>query len=92
MKQLGAEDRPTKQASPKVSAGSSDDGNGTAVIVCRNVWKIYGCDIQQSLAAIKDEGIGKAEVFGRFECVVAVAHGTVGQRQIYPAAAPKPSD
>jgi glycine betaine/proline transport system ATP-binding protein len=37
------------------------------------VWKIYGCDIQQSLAAIKDEGIGKAEVFGRFECVVAVA-------------------
>jgi len=51
----------------------SDDGNDTAVIVCKNVWKIYGCDIQQSFAAIKNEGISKAKVFGRFECIVAVA-------------------
>ncbi|KAA0971574.1 betaine/proline/choline family ABC transporter ATP-binding protein [Aureimonas fodinaquatilis] len=43
------------------------------VISCRNVWKIFGQRAPEALKAIRNEGVGKAEVLRRFECVVGVA-------------------
>lgn len=43
------------------------------VISCRNIWKVFGPRAAEALKAIHSEGIGKAEVLRRFECVVGVA-------------------
>lgn len=46
------------------------------VISCRNVWKVFGIRAAEALKAIRNEGVGKAEVLRRFECVVGVADAT----------------
>lgn len=43
------------------------------VILCRNMWKIYGSAALQALDAIKNEGLNKSQVLKRFGCVLAVA-------------------
>ncbi|WP_282602620.1 betaine/proline/choline family ABC transporter ATP-binding protein [Paracoccus sp. PARArs4] len=43
------------------------------VIDAQGVWKIFGTRAKEALRAIRDEGLGKAEVRDRFECVVGVA-------------------
>ena len=39
----------------------------------RGVWKVFGDRAEEALAAIHAEGLSKAEVLERFECVVGVA-------------------
>ncbi|WP_333827226.1 quaternary amine ABC transporter ATP-binding protein [Pararhodobacter sp.] len=46
------------------------------VISCRNVWKVFGSRASEALSAIRKEGVGKAEVLRRFQCVVGVADAT----------------
>ena len=46
------------------------------VISCRNVWKVFGRRATEALEAIRREGVGKAEILRRFECVVGVADAT----------------
>ena len=43
------------------------------VIEISNVWKIFGAYPDAALKAIRDEGLGKAEVLSRFNAVVGVA-------------------
>ncbi|MEO1468317.1 MAG: ATP-binding cassette domain-containing protein, partial [Pseudomonadota bacterium] len=43
------------------------------VIEIADVWKIFGDNADAALAAIRAEGIGKAEVLSRFNAVVGVA-------------------
>ena len=43
------------------------------VIEVSGVWKIFGHDAQAALKAIKEEGLGKAEVLDRYNAVVGVA-------------------
>ena len=43
------------------------------VIEIQNVWKIFGDKAPEALAAIKAEGLGKAEVLERYNAVVGVA-------------------
>ncbi|MEM6971232.1 MAG: betaine/proline/choline family ABC transporter ATP-binding protein [Pseudomonadota bacterium] len=43
------------------------------VIEIENVWKIFGERADEALAAIKAEGIGKAQVLARYNAVVGVA-------------------
>ncbi|MEM6487682.1 MAG: betaine/proline/choline family ABC transporter ATP-binding protein [Pseudomonadota bacterium] len=43
------------------------------VIQISNVWKIFGENAEAALAAIRSDGIGKAEVLQRFNAVVGVA-------------------
>jgi glycine betaine/proline transport system ATP-binding protein len=42
-------------------------------VECKDVWKIFGRRVDEALAAIRNEGLGKATVLERFGCVVAVA-------------------
>lgn len=42
-------------------------------IDARGVWKVFGPRAKEALAAIHAEGLGKAEVLERFDCVVGVA-------------------
>lgn len=43
-----------------------------SVVELENVWKVFGSRSADAMAAIKAEGIGKAEVLERFEAVVGV--------------------
>ena len=47
----------------------SDD----TVIEISNVWKIFGASAQEALAAIREEGLDKAEVLAEYNAVVGVA-------------------
>ena len=42
------------------------------VIECRNLWKVFGDNQKTAMEAIQSEGLGKAQVFERFKCVVGV--------------------
>ena len=42
------------------------------VVVCRNVWKIFGDRADEAMAAIRSEGLSKAQVLERYEAVVGV--------------------
>jgi glycine betaine/proline transport system ATP-binding protein len=42
-------------------------------VECRDVWKIFGPAPEQALAALRSEGLSKAEIMQRFDCVVGVA-------------------
>ncbi len=44
----------------------------TSIVQTRNVWKIFGERADEAMAAVKAEGISKAEVLERFGCVVGV--------------------
>lgn len=43
------------------------------VIEISNVWKIFGTNAEAALAAIRNEGLSKAEVLARFNAVIGVA-------------------
>ena len=43
------------------------------VIALESVWKIFGDKADASMAAIRDRGLGKAEVLREFDCVVGIA-------------------
>lgn len=45
-------------------------------IDARGVWKVFGKRADEAMAAVRAEGIGKAEVLERFNCVVGVADAT----------------
>ncbi len=47
-----------------------------AVIECKNLWKIFGLEADRALAAVRDEGLGKAEVLERFRSVIGVANAS----------------
>ncbi len=44
-----------------------------AVIRLEGVWKIFGDQSKEAMAAIESEGLGKAEVLERYQCVVGIA-------------------
>jgi len=46
---------------------------GDDVIVLDKVWKIFGNDARQALAAVQERGLSKAEVLEEFACVVGIA-------------------
>lgn len=50
--------------------------NDEAVIDIEGVWKIFGENSEQAMAAVLDEGLTKAEVLERFNCVVGVANAS----------------
>ena len=43
-----------------------------AVIECKNLWKIFGKQADAAMTAVKERGLGKAEVRDQFDCVVGV--------------------
>ena len=43
-----------------------------SVVKASNVWKVFGAQADAAIKAIKDEGIGKAEVLERYGCVIGV--------------------
>jgi glycine betaine/proline transport system ATP-binding protein len=45
----------------------------TNVIQLENVWKIFGKNAEEAMKAIKSEGLDKATVLDRFNCVVGLA-------------------
>jgi len=62
------------------------------IIECRHVWKIFGKRALEALTAIRDQGMTKAQIFERFDCILGVADAsfTVRQGEIFwacPAAA-----
>ena len=44
-----------------------------AVIECRDVWKLFGPRAEAALAAMRREGLDKAAILKRFDCVVGIA-------------------
>ena len=46
-----------------------------SVVELENVWKVFGSRASEAMAAIRAEGLGKAEVLERFEAVVGVTVG-----------------
>lgn len=47
-----------------------------AVVKLTDVWKIFGANASDAMAAVKSEGIGKPEVLSRYQCVVGVQGAT----------------
>lgn len=43
------------------------------VVECRDVWKLFGVQAERARAAIASEGLGKAELLQRYNCVIGVA-------------------
>ena len=56
-----------------MTALQQDNGARDAVIDIAGVWKIFGARQDEAMAAIEREGLSKAEVLERFDCVVGVA-------------------
>jgi glycine betaine/proline transport system ATP-binding protein len=55
------------------AAVTADTPMDDVVVELSNVWKIFGADPQAALRAIREDGLSKAEVLERFNCVVGVA-------------------
>jgi len=55
------------------------------VVVCKNVWKIFGARADEAMAAVRAEDLSKAEVLERFGCVVGVRDVSisVGEGEIF---------
>lgn len=56
----------------KKETGVSDD----IAIDARSVWKVFGGRAEEALRAIHAEGLSKAEVLEKYDCVVGVADAT----------------
>ena len=54
------------------SATSSD----STYIRVEDVWKVFGDQSEEALDAIRRDGLGKAEVLNRYNCVIGVAEAT----------------
>lgn len=79
---IGSTSLGTTDLSPERS-GSKD--RSVPPIECRNLWKIYGKNDQEAMAAILKEGLSKEAVLDRFGSVVGVvdANFTVQQGEIF---------
>jgi glycine betaine/proline transport system ATP-binding protein len=53
----------------------------TAPIQCRDLWKIFGPDEATVLTTARREQLGKADVFARFGCVIAVKNASFSVRK-----------
>ncbi len=55
------------------------------VVVCNNVWKIFGARASEAMEAVRNENLSKAEVLERFECVVGVRDVSisVGEGEVF---------
>jgi glycine betaine/proline transport system ATP-binding protein len=51
----------------------NDLSAGDTAIEISNVWKIFGANADEALRAIREEGLGKAEVLETYDAVVGVA-------------------
>ena len=67
-------------SSARTAANSRDP-----VIECRNLWKIFGARSEEAMRAVSDEGLSKAEIDGRYGCVVGVqdASFSVGEGEVF---------
>ena len=54
---------------------------GRTVVEVRDVWKIFGDNAAEAMAAVKSEGLGKAEVLARYGAVVGVADVSLDVRR-----------
>lgn len=52
-------------------------GSEHDVIQLQGVWKIFGTRANEALHAVREEGLSKAEVLSRFNCVVGVADASL---------------
>lgn len=55
------------------------------VVVCNNVWKIFGARASEAMEAVRKENLSKAEVLERYECVVGVRDVSisVGEGEVF---------
>ncbi|MEC4673202.1 MAG: betaine/proline/choline family ABC transporter ATP-binding protein [Nitrospirota bacterium] len=55
------------------------------VIACKNLWKIFGEQSVEVMKTVREKGFGKAEVFERFQSILAVADASfeVSQGEIF---------
>lgn len=55
------------------------------VVICKNVWKIFGDRADEAMAAVRAENLSKAEVLERYGCVVGVRDVSisVGEGEIF---------
>ena len=51
------------------------------IIECRHVWKIFGKRALEALSAIRDQGMTKAQIVERFDCILGVADASFTVRQ-----------
>jgi len=74
---------PARIAEPARAGGTAAERE--IVVECRDVWKLFGAQVDRALAAVKTEGIGKSELLARFNCVVGVsgASFTVRRGEIF---------
>lgn len=52
---------------------TEEAGNNETVVEISNVWKIFGANADQAMAAITAEGLSKSEVLSQYNAVVGVA-------------------
>lgn len=64
-----------------MSNQSEHQSSDQAVIDLSGVWKIFGSDHKAALEAIRAEGLTKAEVLEKFDCVVGVADASFKVRR-----------
>jgi glycine betaine/proline transport system ATP-binding protein len=55
------------------SEASSADASRTPPIECQGLWRIFGAQAKEAMAAVRVEGLSKADVQARFGCIVGVA-------------------
>ncbi len=55
---------------------SGESETNDVVVECKNLWKIFGDQANRALAAIREKGLGKAEVRERFRSIVGVANAS----------------
>ena len=62
-------------------SNQSEQSSGESVIEVSNVWKIFGTQADAALRAIREEGLGKAEVLETYNAVVGVADVSLDVRK-----------
>ena len=63
----------------------TESSANSAVIECRNLWKIFGTKAEIAMKAISNEGLSKTEVLEKFQCVIGVqdASFTVDEGEVF---------
>ena len=54
-------------------SNQTEQSSGETVLEISNVWKIFGAQADTALRAIKEEGLGKAEILETYNAVIGVA-------------------
>ena len=60
----------------------NDLSAGESAIQISNVWKIFGDRADEALRAIREEGLGKAEVLETYNAVVGVADVSLKSKKV----------